>query len=43
MKPDWNKPWDSGEGELGRLTSPFRKIGKKIIREVKKKRKAKKK
>ncbi len=36
MKPNWNKPWDSEDGELGRLASPFKKIGKKIVKEVKK-------
>ena len=37
MKPRWDKPWDSEDGELGRLASPFKKIGKKIAKEMKKK------
>ncbi len=26
MKVDWNKPWLSEEGELGKLLSPFKRI-----------------
>lgn len=29
MKPNWNKPWDSG-GEIGRLISPFKKVVKVV-------------
>ncbi len=43
MKPNWNKPWDTGGGELGRLTSPLRKVANKVKNLVKKKKKRNKK
>lgn len=41
MKPNWNKPWDSGGGEIGRLTSPFRKVAKAVGKQLSKKKRKK--
>jgi len=37
-KFNWNKPFASAEGELGKLAAPFKKVGKNLFGKKKKKR-----